>query len=253
MERMAPVLEVRSLVKDYKKIIGRGKNRVLNGISFTVNEGDLFGLIGPNGAGKTTLIKIILNLINPTSGLVTVLGEPVSRVAVRRRLGYVPEFSTFYPFLSGLETLEFFGKLSGLSGKELSWRSYAVLDRVHLGESAHVPVRYYSKGMQQRLSLAQALLHDPEFLVFDEPASGLDPLARVEVREILLKLREDKKTVFFSSHELSEVETLCTHVALLKDGEIKKMGSLDQLLGLREGHKESLEQFFVRMMREGAA
>jgi ABC-2 type transport system ATP-binding protein len=249
---MAAVLQIESLVKDYKKIIGRGKNRVLNGVSLEVNEGDLFGLIGPNGSGKTTLIKIILNLIFPTSGGVKVFGQPVSNVAVRSQIGYVPENATFYPYLTGIETLHFYGRLAGMAGRALDIREWGVLDLVGLSESARVPVKYYSKGMQQRLNLAQALLADPPFLLFDEPASGLDPLARIEIREILLALQKEKKTIFFSSHELSEVETLCTHVGLLKDGKLKKTGRLDELLRLKEGGKESLEQFFVRMMREGA-
>lgn len=250
---MGAVLQVQSLVKDYKKIIGRGKTRVLKNISFDVHEGEIFGLIGPNGAGKTTLIKIILNLIFPTSGEVTVLGRPVTDVAMRRQIGYVPEVSNFYPYLSGLETLYFYGRLAGLRGRELGSRSDAALEMVQLTEAKHVRLRYYSKGMLQRLSLAQALLHEPPFLVFDEPTAGLDPLARVEIREILISLQQQKITIFFSSHELSEVETLCTHVALLKDGELRKTGPLDELLKLKGGAVESLEQFFVRVMRGGGS
>lgn len=246
---MAAVLKVDSLVKDYRKIIGRGKTRVLKGISFEVNEGDLFGLIGPNGAGKTTLIKILINLIFPTSGSVEVLGLPAGDVATRKKVGYVSEVANFYPYLSANETLFFYGRLSGLPIKFLKERIREVLELVQLSKFSKVQLKFFSKGMLQRLNLAQSLLHDPPFLIYDEPVSGLDPLARIEIRGVLKQLHDQKKTIFFSSHELSEVETLCTHVGLLKEGELKQVGKLDELLQLKQDEtKESLEQFFVRIM-----
>jgi ABC-2 type transport system ATP-binding protein len=201
--------------------------------SLTVQPGETFGLLGPNGAGKTTLLKILLGTLRPTSGRALVLGTPVGDRAIKHRLGYLPENPYFYDYLTGTELLQYTAGLFGLSAKEQRQRIATLLDLVGLDPKAihKKPLKKYSKGMLQRIGLAQALINNPEVVFLDEPMSGLDPTGRYRVREVILSLKEQGKTIFFNSHVLSDVETICDRVALLDQGQLLCSGSLDELLG----------------------
>jgi len=234
-------IELKDVTVDY----ARGK-RALDGLSLSVKKGTIFGFLGPNGAGKSTTVKAILGLLRPSSGSVRLNGLPADDPRSRRDVGYLPEEAHYYRFLTPLELLDFYGRVFGLSRVERRRRSEAVLDLVGLAAVAKRPIRTFSKGMAQKIGLAQALLNEPRTLVLDEPTSGLDPLARLELRALLLKLRSEGRTVFFSSHELSEVELLCDTAAILKDGKLLQQGTVAELEGGRG--EESLERHFVRLV-----
>jgi ABC-2 type transport system ATP-binding protein len=202
----------------------------LRGISFEIRQGDVFGLLGPNGAGKSTTLKILNNLIWPTAGQATVLGRPPGDVEARQRVGFLPEHPTFYDALTAEELLSYFAGLFGYSGAERRARATRALDTVGLGADRARPLRQYSKGMIQRVGLAQALVNDPELVILDEPMSGLDPLGRREVREIILRLKTEGRTILFSSHILSDAEWLCNRVAILARGEIAAVGTVAELV-----------------------
>jgi ABC-2 type transport system ATP-binding protein len=202
----------------------------VKGISFDVREGEIFGFLGPNGAGKTTTIKMLIGLIFPTRGSATIYGRPVSDATARRRLGFLPENPYLYQYLTGVELMDLCGRLVGLSGPERRKKSSELIERVGLAHAADRAVRKYSKGMMQRLGLAQALLGDPDLLILDEPMTGLDPIGRKEVRDLLLEERTRGKTLFFSSHILSDVEMLCDRVAIVHRGQLSAYGRLDELL-----------------------
>ncbi|MBI5512858.1 MAG: ABC transporter ATP-binding protein [Deltaproteobacteria bacterium] len=199
-------------------------------VSFDVRRGEIFGFLGPNGAGKTTTLKTLLGLIFPTRGTVRLFGQPVTARAVRRRLGYLPENPYLYQYLTARELMDLFGRLAGLDAETRARRGPELLERVGLSTAMDRPVRKYSKGMLQRAGLAQALLGDPDLLILDEPMTGLDPIGRKEVRDLILEERRRGRTVLFSSHILSDVELLCDRVAILKGGELAAYGSLDSLL-----------------------
>lgn len=202
----------------------------VKGISFDVREGEIFGFLGPNGAGKTTTIKMMLGLIFPTRGSATIYGRSVTDADSRRRLGFLPENPYLYQYLTGLELMDLCGRLAGLSSAERGKKSRELIERVGLTHASDRAVRKYSKGMMQRLGLAQALLGDPDLLVLDEPMTGLDPIGRKEVRDLLLEERKRGKTLFFSSHILSDVEMLCDRVAIVHRGKLSAYGRLDELL-----------------------
>ena len=212
---------------------------VLRGLSFSVGQGEIFGFLGPNGAGKTTTLKILLGLIRQTSGRAEVLGSPAGDVDVHRRIGFLPESPYFYDYLTAEEFLRFYGRLAGLDGVTLSQRVTALLETLSLTEARNRQLRKFSKGMLQRIGLAQALIHDPELVIFDEPMSGLDPLGRKEVRDLILHLREQGKTVFFSTHIIPDVETICDRVAVIVKGEVVAAGRVDDLVG--HGRTRSVE------------
>lgn len=211
----------------------------LNGVSLTVYEGETFGLLGQNGAGKTTLLKTLLGIVRPTSGRATVLGEPLGDRGVKQRIGYLPENPYFYDYLTGWEVLNFTGDLFGMARSQQRKRIPELLDLVGLAPSAakKKQLRQYSKGMLQRIGLAQALINDPDLVFLDEPMSGLDPLGRYQMREIILSLKSQGKTIFFNSHVLSDVEKICDRVALLAKGELIALGSMQELLGTAEKYR----------------
>jgi ABC-2 type transport system ATP-binding protein len=210
----------------------------VRGVSFEVHENEIFGFLGPNGAGKTTTIKMLLGLIFPTRGSAAIYGLPVTDPRARRRLGFLPENPYLYQYLTALELMDLCGRLVGLPARERRSRSRELIERVGLGHAADRPVRKYSKGMMQRLGLAQALLGDPDLLVLDEPMTGLDPIGRKEVRDLLLEEKKRGKTLFFSSHILSDVEMLCDRVAIVHRGKLAAYGRLDELLRPEVRHVE---------------
>jgi ABC-2 type transport system ATP-binding protein len=205
----------------------------LNALNLTVGQGEVFGFLGPNGAGKTTTLKLLMQLIYPTSGRAEILGRPVGDVSVKRRIGYLPENPYFYDYLTAEELLAYFAGMFGYTGAERSRRVSALLDEVGIGAERRFQLRKFSKGMLQRVGIAQALVNDPEVVFFDEPMSGLDPLGRREIRELILRLRDRGCTVFFSSHVLSDAETLCSRVAIVARGRLAAAGDLSELLAFQ--------------------
>lgn len=221
---------ISNLYKSFKIDFWKKKNDVLNDVSFSVNEGDIYGFLGHNGAGKTTTIKILNNLIKADSGTVKVLGENPSNNAIKRNIGYLPENPIFYDHLTGREFLEFYADLHKLPKKTKKEKTSELLDTVGLTAAAKLKMKKYSKGMIQRIALAQALINDPKLLILDEPMSGLDPIGRYEVREIILSQSKKGKTVFFSSHLLSDVEVICDFVTILVQGKVVASGRIDDLV-----------------------
>lgn len=209
------------------------KVSALRNLNLSVERGEIFGLLGPNGAGKTTTLKILMGIHFPTSGEARIMGKPLGDRDVKARIGFLPENPYFYDYLTGEEFLNYYGQLYGMPRGERKRKIPALLEMVGLSSAARLPLRGYSKGMNQRIGLAQALLNDPEIVFLDEPQSGLDPLGRKEVRDIILRLRDEGKTVFFSSHILSDAEMICDRVAILVRGELKNIGSLSELLSAR--------------------
>ena len=228
------VLEVDDLYKTYRIGFFRKRVDAVRGISFQVGRGEIFGFIGPNGAGKTTTIKAILQLIYPTQGVARLFGRPTGYPEARRRLGYMPESPYIYQYLKPLEFLDLCGKLSGMKGARLRKRSREVLERLGLGHAVDRPIGKFSKGMLQRIGLGQALLHEPELLILDEPFTGLDPIGRKDVREVLVEHRNQGGTMLFTSHTLSDVEMLCDRVAIIRAGRLGAYGELSELLAPAE-------------------
>lgn len=228
---MATAVRTEGLTKDFQTGFWHSRpHRALNGLSLEIPFGGVFGLLGPNGAGKSTTLKILLNLLAPTAGRAEVLGRPPGDLDARRRLGFLPENPTFYDYLSGEELVTYFAGLFGYSAADSRRRAIAALDRVGLGADRRRPIRQYSKGMVQRVGLAQALVNESELVILDEPMSGLDPLGRREVREIILALRDEGRTVLFSSHILSDAASLCSRVGILSKGKLVASGALTDLI-----------------------
>ncbi|MGH0034365.1 MAG: ABC transporter ATP-binding protein [Myxococcota bacterium] len=228
------VVRVRDVVKDVRPGFGLRSVRILHGISLDVRQGEIFGFVGPNGAGKTTTLKVLMGLIRATSGSAQVLGHDVSENAFRRHVGFLPENPYFYHHLTGREILRFYARVAGLSGSGLEQRVERLLGWVHLEHAADQRLRGYSKGMLQRVGIAQALVHDPSVVFLDEPMSGLDPIGRAEIRELILRLRTEGKTVFMNTHILSDVEMVCDRVAIIVKGRIRYQGHLEELLDGRQ-------------------
>jgi len=205
----------------------------LDRLSLEVEAGEVFGFLGPNGAGKTTTLKLLMQLVYPTSGRAEIFSRPVGDLAVKRRLGYLPENPYFYDYLTAEELLSYFAGLFGFSPADRRARASRLLDEVGIGRERRLQLRKFSKGMLQRVGIAQAIIHDPELVIFDEPMSGLDPLGRREVRALILRLRDRGCTVFFSSHVLSDAESLCSRVAILAKGRLMKSGRLSDMLDLQ--------------------
>ncbi|MEM9702978.1 MAG: ABC transporter ATP-binding protein [Planctomycetota bacterium] len=227
-----PVVETHGLTKTYRDgFFGRTKVHALRGVSFEVRPGEIFGLLGPNGAGKTTLIKVLLGICRKTSGSATVLGHPAGAIDARRRVGYLPEGHRLPRHLTANTALDYYGGLSGLSSGEVKKRRGDLLALVGLSKWGDTNVRKFSKGMQQRLGLAQAMLHDPDLLILDEPTDGVDPVGRADIRRVLGELKERGKTVFLNSHLLAELEMVCDRAAILRNGEVRGLGDLDDLRG----------------------
>jgi ABC-2 type transport system ATP-binding protein len=227
-------LRTEELTKDYAIGFWRKRPyRALDRLSISVPPGEVFGFLGPNGAGKTTTLKLLLQLVFPSSGRAELLGRPVGDLSVKRRIGYLPEHPYFYDNLTAEELLRYFGSLFGFSAADARMRATRLLDEVGLGAERRMQLRKFSKGMLQRVGIAQALINDPELVVFDEPMSGLDPLGRRDVRALILRLRDRGATVFFSSHVLSDAEALCSQVAILARGRLVATGRLTDMLALR--------------------
>ena len=228
---MSEVVEIENLTKDYEVGFWRKRRvRALDELSLTVNQGEIFGFLGANGAGKTTTLKLLMTLIFPTSGGARILGSDISETSMHSRIGYLPENPYFYDYLTALEFLNFCGQIFGFSKSERSNRAKALLARVKLDETKwNTQLRKFSKGMLQRVGLAQALINDPEVIFLDEPMSGLDPVGRREVRDLISALRQEGKTVFMCSHILSDIEVLCDRIAILKGGRLAHIGQLDEL------------------------
>jgi ABC-2 type transport system ATP-binding protein len=226
-------IEISGLTKEYRVgFLRTGTKRALNSLNLQVERGEVFGLLGPNGAGKTTTLKVLFRLVFPTSGTARILGRELTDTSMHQRVGYLPENPYFYEHLSPEELLHYSGRLFGLGRDELRRRINQLLDRVGLSASRHVPLRRFSKGMVQRAGIAQALINNPDVVFLDEPMSGLDPVGRREVRDLVLQLREEGKTVFFCTHILSDAEALCDRVAILNGGQLQGCGELRQILSL---------------------
>jgi len=234
-----PVVEIENLTKDFS--VGFWKKRpvrVLDDLSLEVNRGEIFGFLGPNGAGKSTTLKILMHLLHPTSGQARILDMPVDSVAMRRKIGYLPENPYFYDYLTPVELLHYAGRLFGYRKPDVSKKANALLETVGLTEVRSTQLRKFSKGMVQRIGIAQAIINDPEIVFLDEPMSGLDPLGRMEVRRIIASLKARGVTVFFSSHILPDVEALCDRVAILNKGKLLQIGALEDILKVHiEGHE----------------
>jgi ABC-2 type transport system ATP-binding protein len=225
-----PVVACQGLVKVFKDFWRRDRARAVDHVSFEIRPREVFGLLGPNGSGKSTTIKIILGLLKPTSGRIAVLGKSPTDVEVKRRIGYLPEESYLYPFLNARETLEYYAKLFELDYRTREKRIDELLDMVGLAGAQHRPVREYSKGMQRRIGLAQALINDPDFLILDEPTTGLDPIGTRQVKDLILMLGRRGKTVLLSSHLLADVEDCVDRMIILYGGKIRASGTCDELL-----------------------
>ena len=236
-----PALETSGLSKSYPTgVLHRGRRSALEELTLSVPRGEVFGYLGPNGAGKTTTLKLLLGLLRADRGSARVLGVPHTERAWRYRAGYLPENPYLYDYLTPQEYLDYAGRLFGMPASQRRERSAELLRRVGLAESARVPMRRFSKGMLQRAGLAQALLNDPELVFLDEPMSGLDPFGRHMVKEVILDLRSQGRTVFFSTHILSDAESLCDRVGLLRAGRLVTVGRLDDILRIDVSHLEVL-------------
>jgi ABC-2 type transport system ATP-binding protein len=223
------------LTKTYKPVWPWLKETtVLSDVSLSVGQGEIFGFLGHNGAGKTTTMKILLGLLGATGGRIELLGVPATDVAVHSRIGYLPESPYFYDYLTAEEFLCFYGRLAGLSRDTVRQRALQLLERVSLTEARDKQLRKFSKGMLQRIGLAQALVHDPELVILDEPMSGLDPIGRKEVRDLILSLRDQGKTIFFSTHIVSDVEMICDRVGILAKGKMLASGRIEDLINEHE-------------------
>jgi ABC-2 type transport system ATP-binding protein len=223
-------IETRGLTKDYATGFWRKRpHRALDHLDLEVAAGEVFGFLGPNGAGKTTTLKLLMQLVTPTEGRAQILGRPIGDLAVKRRVGYLPESPYFYDYLTAEELLVYFARLFGYSAADGRSRAARLLDDIGVGAERRWPLRKFSKGMLQRVGIAQALINDPELVVFDEPMSGLDPLGRRDVRALILRLRDRGATVFFSSHVLSDAEALCSRVAMLAHGQLVASGPVTEL------------------------
>jgi len=232
-------IEIENLRKSYVVGFWRTQEKIgLHSLSLTVNEGEVFGCLGPNGAGKSTTLKLLMGLTFPTSGTARILGRDVNDPAIKAQIGFLPEQPYFYDYLTARELLEYYGQLSGVAAKERSRKVPEMLDRVGLRTSADVQLRKYSKGMLQRVGLAQAILHDPKVVFLDEPMSGLDPMGRREVRDLMEQLKREGKTVFFSTHILSDAEALCDRVAIIRSGQLRKVGAVAELTASVQGKIE---------------
>ncbi len=234
---MTAALEVRGVSKTFRRWWSRREVRALRNVSFGVQPGTIFGLLGPNGAGKTTLVKIALTIAYPDDGEIRVLGESVRNRSVLRRVGYLPENPRFPTHLTAWQVLRLYGSLSGADISHVDENAAKWLDRLDLGGWRDVRVSKFSKGMNERLALAQALVHDPEFIFLDEPTDGLDPLGRREVRAICRELADEGKTIFVNSHILAEIELICDRIALMKSGEIIEQGTISELTSNEGGYE----------------
>ena len=236
-------IEILGLEKTYTVGFWRKKpKQALKPLHLTVEDGEIFGFLGPNGAGKTTTLKLLMGLVFPTAGTARILGMAIDEPRMKAQIGFLPEQPYFYDYLTARELLEYYGQLSGVASKERSRKVDEVLQRVGLPDAAGTQLRKFSKGMLQRVGIAQAILHDPKVVFFDEPMSGLDPMGRREVRDLMQQLKQEGKTVFFSTHILSDAEALCDRVAIIHQGELRGVGAVADLTSSVHGKVELVWQ-----------
>ena len=247
---MEPVIEIEGLCKDFRAGFWRRRMRVLHSLDLVVHQGEIFGYLGPNGAGKTTTLKLLTGLILPTAGSAHIMGRDLTDVAAKQHIGFLPENPYFYDYLTGREFLDFCGRLFGLTASDRRDRISRLLRLTEMEEAADRQLRKYSKGMLQRLGLAQALVNDPLLVILDEPMSGLAPLGRKAMRDIILQLKAEGRTIFFSSHILPDVEVLCDRVGILVAGQLRDVGRLDQIL---KTETESIELTLTHVPAEVVA
>jgi ABC-2 type transport system ATP-binding protein len=232
-------IEILGLEKTYSVGFWRKRpKRALHPLHLSVEDGEIFGFLGPNGAGKTTTLKLLMGLVFPTAGSARILGREWTDPRVKAQIGFLPEQPYFYDYLTAHELLEYYGQLSGVPAKQRKQRVEQVLQQVGLRDVQGVQLRKFSKGMLQRVGIGQAILHDPKLVFFDEPMSGLDPMGRREVRDLMVQLKREGKTVFFSTHILSDAETLCDRVAIIHQGELRGVGAVEDLTSSVQGKVE---------------
>ena len=243
---MSAILEIKNLRVEYRsREAEQGIKLAVDGLNLSVQAGEVFGFLGPNGAGKTTTMNVLLGFVNASSGSASIFGVDVRQPIARQRIGYLPELTYYYKFLNTEELLRFYARIFKIPRSQREARIDAVLKLVELEHARKRLIKTYSKGMQQRVGLAQALINDPDLLILDEPTSGLDPIGRMKVREIIQRLKNEGKTVFFSSHELGEVETVCDRVAILNQGQLRVEGRVDDLV---QQYQCNLEQIFLKII-----
>ncbi len=228
------VIETRNLTKVYRDFWGRKKVRALKALDLEVRRGEIFGLLGPNGSGKTTTIKLLLGLLFPTGGESLIFGRPASDVKKNERIGYLPEESYLYKFLNAQETLDFYGRLFNIPKAVRRQRTFELIKLMGLEWAKRRQLKEYSKGMVRRIGLAQALINDPELILLDEPTSGLDPIGTREMKDLILRLRDEGKTILMCSHLLADVQDVCDRIAILHQGELKELGRVEDLLKVRD-------------------
>jgi len=243
---METILLTEDLRVEYRtQTSGVGRKVAVRDLNLRVQAGEVFGFLGPNGAGKTTTMNVLLGFVNPTHGNAYLFGVNVREPIARQRIGFLPELTYYYKFLTAEELLRFYARILGIPSSETDKRIARLLRLVELEAVRKRPIKTYSKGMQQRIGLAQALINNPDLLILDEPTSGLDPIGRMKVREIIQRLRGEGKTVFFSSHELGEVETVCDRVAILHEGELRMEGRVSDLT---QKYQTDLEKIFLQVI-----
>jgi ABC-2 type transport system ATP-binding protein len=243
-----PILSIENLRVEYRSAES-GTKVAVKGLTLAVQRGEVFGFLGPNGAGKTSTMNVLLGFVPPTSGRALLFGVDAREPKSRARIGYLPELTYYYRFLSIEELLRFYAKIFRIPRAEADRRIDELIKLLEMDHARKRQIKTYSKGMQQRAGLAQALINDPDLLILDEPTSGLDPLGRMQVRSIIQRLKDKGKTVFFSSHELGEVESVCDRVAIMHQGELKAEGPVAELVG----HNQNLEQVFLSIIAPGMA
>jgi len=240
------ILELKNLRVEYRaRNKDQSKKVAVKNLNLQVHAGEVFGFLGPNGAGKTTTMNVLLGFVNSTGGDAFLFGVNVREPIARQRIGYLPELTYYYKFLTAEEILRFYARIFGIPRAEADRRIEKLIKLVELDSASKRPLKTYSKGMQQRVGLAQALINDPDLLILDEPTSGLDPLGRMKVRQIIQRLKNEGKTVFFSSHELGEVETICDRVAIINQGELMVEGPVADLV---RKYNTNLEQIFLKVI-----
>jgi ABC-2 type transport system ATP-binding protein len=244
------IVETRSLTKIYRDFWGRQKVRALNALDLEIRRGEIFGLLGPNGSGKSTTIKLLLGLLFPTAGQALVFGKDATEVSKNEQIGYLPEESYLYKFLNAEETLDFYGRLFDIPAEVRRERTEKLIEMVGIGHARRRQLREYSKGMTRRIGLAQALINDPQLIFLDEPTSGLDPLGIREMKDLILKLREEGKTILMSSHQLDDVQDVCDRIAILHQGDLKELGRVDDLLTVQDVTQIQAKQLSAECQEE---
>ncbi|MCE5313925.1 MAG: ABC transporter ATP-binding protein [Armatimonadota bacterium] len=257
---MAEAIVVQGLKKIYKGHLGDSVAAV-DDLNFQVDQGEIFGFIGPNGAGKTTTIKMLLGLLFPSSGKITVLGKPAGDIEAKKRISYLPESPYFYEHMTGIEVLDFYCKLFKMDSASRKRRIGELLEQVGLTKDGSRSLRQYSKGMLQRIGIAQSLINEPDLLIYDEPTSGLDPIAHKDIQDLILSLKKQGKTVFVSSHQLTDIESVCDKVAIINRGQLVKLGTMQELLqigrtvitlsGPKDGFADEVKPLAERVSVEG--